>query len=126
VLAYTTSSADADNSGIVEESIGGVGSAFVVVLTILAVPALVVAVVEGLLSRHPGRGRAIVRGTAFVLLAMFGGVFVAVAPEIECDGTCTDFPVAVWLAALGAAELALIAAWLVGRAIARLGRAEAR
>ena len=122
VLAYTTNSASSDNSGIVEESVGGAGSAFVIAIAILAIPAVVVGVVQGLLARRVTAVRRIVHVTIGVLLAAFAGVMVAALTEQECDGTCIDVPLGVLFASLVAAELALVGSWSVGKLSATVGR----
>jgi hypothetical protein len=122
VLAYTTNSASPDNSGIVEESVGGAGDAFVIAIIIFAIPAVVVGALQGLLARRVTTTRWVVHVGLGVLLAAFAGVMVAALTEQECDGTCTDVPLGVLFASLAAAELALVASWAIGMLLARIRR----
>jgi hypothetical protein len=122
VLAYTTNSASPDNSGIVEESVGGAGDAFVITIVLVAIPAVVVGALQGLLARRSTTTRRVAHLGIGVLLAAFAGVMVAALTEQECDGTCTDVPLGVLFASLAAAELALIVSWVIGLLLARVGR----
>ena len=118
VLAYTSNSASPENSGIVEESVGGAGDAFVISIVILAIPAVVVGALQGLLARRVTTARRILHIAIGVVLAIVAGVMVAALTEQECDGTCTDVPVGVLFASLAAAELALVVSWAVGALLA--------
>jgi hypothetical protein len=122
VLAYTSNSASSENSGIVEESVGGAGDAFVVAIVILGVPAIVVGVVQGLLARRGTTTRRVLHLGIGVLLAAFAGVMVAALTEAECDGTCTDVPLGVLFASLAAAELALVVSWAIGMLLSGIRR----
>lgn len=122
VLAYFGSGADDDNSGIVEESLGGAGDAFVIGLLWIAIPAIVVAVVDGLLSgRSPLPARTF-RALVVIVLALWAGLWVITATVMECDGTCIDVPVGTLFAALVAAEIGVVGSWLLGLGIAVLRR----
>jgi len=122
VIAYLDSGADPDNSGIIEESLGGADDAFVIGLLWVAVPALVVAVLDGLLSGRRAVAARTFRGLVVIVLALWAGLWVITATVMECDGTCIDVPIGVLFAALVAAEIGVAGSWLLGWGIARLRR----
>lgn len=80
---------DPDASGIVEESLGGPGTAVVLGLFFIGVPAVAVGVVDGLTVRI--RGRALRLGAQVLLVGGFGfwaGLWIYGFTDIDCDGTC--------------------------------------
>ncbi len=122
VIAYLDSGADPDNSGIIEESLGGADDAFVIGLLWVAVPALVVAILDGLLAGRRAIAARTFRGLVVIVLALWAGLWVITATVMECDGTCIDVPIGVLFAALVAAEIGVAGSWLLGWGIARLRR----
>ncbi|MCJ7436141.1 MAG: hypothetical protein MUP97_00030 [Acidimicrobiia bacterium] len=113
---------DRANTGIVEESLGTPGSVFVVVLLLLAVPALVVGIVDGVLARRRGgMVRRLIRAILIVAFGALAALFVTVAAEGSCDGSCIDPPRGEILAGFGAAETALVVEWSLAAIIATIG-----
>lgn len=122
VLAYVESGADPDNSGIIEEGLGGAGDAFVIGLIWVSVPSVVVAVLDGLLSGRRAVPARTSRAVLVIVLALWAGLWVITATVMECDGTCIDVPTGVLFAALAAAEIGVVGAWLLGWGIFSLRR----
>jgi hypothetical protein len=122
VIAYLDSGADPDNSGIIEESLGGADDAFVIGLIWVVVPAVVIGAIEGLLSGRSALPARTFRAVLVVVLALWAGLWVITATVMECDGTCIDVPTGVLFAALAAAEIGVVGAWLLGWGIFTLRR----
>ena len=111
---------DADASNIVEEPLGGAGTAVLLAALFIGIPAVVVGVVDGLLDRF--RSRPVRFTLRVVVVGGFGlwaGLWVWALADIDCDGTCTAAEPSIVVAAsatacaLLAVEVAL--GWLVGR-----------
>jgi hypothetical protein len=122
VLAYVDSGADPDNSGIIEEGLGGAGDAFVIGLIWVSVPAIVVAVLDGFLSGRSALPARTLRAVVVIVLALWAGLWVITATIMECDGTCTDVPTGTLFAALAAVEVGVVGALLLGWGIFSLRR----
>jgi hypothetical protein len=120
VLAYVESGADPDNSGIIEESLGGADDAFVIGLIWMSVPGLVVAVLDGLLWGRNALAARTFRALVVIVLALWAGLWVITATVMECDSTCIDVPTGTLFAALAAAEIGVVGSWLLGWGIFRL------
>jgi hypothetical protein len=120
VLAYMGSGADPDNSGIIEEGLGGTNDAFVIGLLWVSVPAAVVAALDGLLSGRGALPARTFRALVVIVLALWAGLWVITATVMECDGTCIDVPTGVLFAALAAVEIGVLGSWLLGWGISVL------
>jgi hypothetical protein len=121
VVALLTTG-DRANTGIIEESFGTPFSVFVVVLLLLAVPALVVGIVDGALARRQvGTVRRLIRAIVIVVFGALAALVVIVAAEGSCDGSCIDPPRGEILAGFGGAETALVLEWLLAAIIATVG-----
>ena len=125
VVALLTTG-DGANTGIIEESLGTPGSVFLVVLLVLAVPALVVGIVDGLLARRQGgMVRRVIRAIVIVAFGAFAALLVNVAAEGSCDGSCIDPPRGEILAGFAAATTALVLEWLLATIISTFGGGQA-
>lgn len=121
VVALLTTG-DRANTGIIEESLGTPGNVFLVVLVLVAVPALVVGIVDGVLARRQsGMVRRLIRAIVIVAFGAWAALFVIVAAEGSCDGSCIDPPRGEILAGFGAASTALVFEWLLAAIIATVG-----
>lgn len=102
---------DPDASGIVEESLGGAGSAAVVMAILVGVPSLVAGAVIGVVGGSTSRGvRAGVRWTSGIALGVWTGLLVYVVGALSCDGSCIHADRGAVLAAAGVGLAALVAA----------------
>jgi hypothetical protein len=120
---------DPGNSGIVEESLGGAGTAVFLAALFIGIPALVAGVLDGLIDRvRRGGARTVLRTVVVGGFGLWAGLWVWALGDIDCDGSCTDAePDIVAAAALTAFALLVVEAaigWLVGRR-ARARRAAA-
>lgn len=80
-----------DASGIVEEPLGGTGTAALLAVFFIGVPSVAVGVVDGLTVRV--RRRATRVGARLLLVGGFGlwcGLWIWAFTDIDCDGTCLD------------------------------------
>jgi hypothetical protein len=119
-VAYVDSGADPDNSGIIEEGLGGAGDAFLIGLIWVSVPALAIGIVDGLLSGRSALPARTFRALVVIVLALWAGLWVITATVMECDGTCIDVPTGVLFAALAAVEAGVTGSWLLGWGISVL------
>ncbi|HUF84379.1 MAG TPA: hypothetical protein VMQ81_07295 [Acidimicrobiia bacterium] len=120
VVAYFGSGADDENSGIIEDGLGGAGDAFVIGLLWIVIPAVVVGVLDGLLSGRSAVPARTFRALVVIVLVLWAGLWVITATVMECDGTCIDVPTGTLFAALVAAEIGVVGSWLLGLGIAGL------
>ena len=82
---------DAGASGIVEESLGGAGTALVLALFFIGVPAMVVGFLDGLTARITRTAvRLAVRVLLLAGLGLWAGLWIYAFADIDCDGTCID------------------------------------
>ena len=119
-----------DASGIVEEPLGGAGTAALLAMFFIGVPSVAVGVVDGLTVRV--RRRATRVGTRIVLVGGFGvwsGLWIWGFTDIDCDGTCLDADTGIVVTTLLAAVVFLAVeigiATVVGRAARRRDAARA-
>lgn len=97
-----------DASGIVEEPLGGAGTAALLAALLIGIPALVVGVADGLTVRlrRPG-WRVALRVLLVGGLGLWAGLWVWGLADIDCDGTCLDLDRDIVWAALATALVAL-------------------
>lgn len=121
VVALLTTG-DGANTGIIEDGLGSPGSVYVVVFIVLAVPALVVGLIDGALARRQGGiMRRAIRAPAIVAFGALAALLVFVAAEGSCDGSCIDPPRSEILAGFGAATTAVGLEWLIAAIVATIG-----
>ncbi|MFA5882631.1 MAG: hypothetical protein WDA60_02150 [Acidimicrobiia bacterium] len=123
-----TAVGDADATGIVEEPLGGAGTAVFLAGLFIGIPAVVAGVVDGLIDRvRRGGTRIVLRIVVVGGFGLWAGLWVWALADIDCDGSCTEAePDIVVAAAVTAFALLLVEAaigWLVGRR-ARVRRSE--
>ena len=105
---------DPHASGIVEESLGGPGSAVAVVAVLAGLPTVVVGLVVGLMGRIRSAGlRVALRLVATFAAGCWCALWVWAVAEMSCDGSCivTDRG-AVWAATVTSSVALLLAAAL--------------
>jgi len=113
-----------DASGIVEDSLGGAGTAALLAVFFIGVPSVAVGVVDGLTVRMRRRVTRVI--ARVVLVGGFGlwcGLWIWGFTDIDCDGTCLDADTGIAFTTLLAAVVFLAVevgiATLVGRAARR-------
>jgi hypothetical protein len=113
---------DPDASGIIEEGWGGSGDVALVGALILVLPAVILGVADGVLTRRGGSGlRRAARALVVLLLGAISAIWVASASEMACDGSCIDAPTSEILVATAVGVGALAVAWVLGRLVAAVG-----
>ena len=122
---------DAGASGIVEESLGGPGTALVLALFFIGVPAMVVGFLDGLTARFTRTAvRLAVRVLLLAGLGLWAGLWIYAFADIDCDGTCIDPDRSVIWVTLAVTVVFLVIeqvlAGFVGRRAARRSTERAR
>lgn len=117
---------DAANTGIVEDGLGGAGTAAILVAVFVGPVAVVVGLLDGLVRRLRSRaGRIVLRTLLVGGLGFWAGLWVWAVSDLECDGTCLEADGGLVVAALAVAVAAVLVeqlvAALVGRRVRRGG-----